>query len=351
MSLSWEAYFNIPRADEQYAACRQNCRETFDQQRKNIERVFAATAPSAVACLGAGLLNDIPYQTFLAAGATVHLVDWLPDSVDNGIKLSIIEAGEDGQPRCSYCDPAISCPERYCRHFVPPREQRAGVCEHYMPSQEEPRHCVAFERGDLPMVHYADVTAGYASSFGRAVSTNLRRVRSWKQAFEGARTLAGRVRHHRGMLNIAKDSVQMVTSSMVMSQFEHEPYGFFSQHVAAQIGPPSPEDKVQLKATMEGLRTSLLDDQIERHCEEIDRILAPGGRCYLSFEMFHCLAEKKQWIAVEGMPKMLEEIGRRFHFNFDLLGEAESLTRFEVRGGVSLVGSYVLESKKGAVHV
>ena len=97
---------------------------------------------------------------------------------------------------------------------------------------------------------------------------------------------------------------------------------------------------------MDEFRTSLLDDQIERHCEEIDRILAPGGRCYLSTEMFHWHPEQRQWITVVGLPKMLEVLGRRFAFNFDLIPEAETLSRFAVRGGSSLVCSFVLESKK-----
>lgn len=300
-----------------------------------------------MACLGAGVLNDIPYRTFLAADATVYLVDWLPGSVDAGLKLSIIKTGDDGLPRCDYCDPAIPCPERYCRHFRHPAGQGgAGVCEHFAASQDEPLHCTAFERGDLPFVHYADVTAGYASDFARAVSTDLGRVRSWTEAFARARILAGRVKRHRRTLSIPDDAVQMVTSSMVMSQFEHEPYGFWAQQMVAQLGSPSPSEEARLLSVMEEFRTSLLDDQIERHCEEIDRILAPGGRCYLSTEMFHWLPQKKQWITVEGMPKMLEVLGRHFAFNFDLIPETESLSRFEARGGLSLACSFVLESKK-----
>lgn len=347
MSMSWEAYLSAPRAAEQYAACRRSCQETFDRQRENIRRVFSATSPSAVACLGAGVLNDIPYRDFLTAGAMVYLVDWLPGSVDAGLQLSAIEKGEDGLPHCMYCDPAIHCPDRYCRHYQHPAGRAAGrVCGRFVPGPGEPLHCDSFERGDLPAVHYADVTAGYASDFGRAVSADLGSVRSWKQAFARARTLASRVKRHRQTLSIPNDAVQMATSSMVMSQFEHEPYGYFAQQVAAQIGPPTPSDEVQLQATMESLRTSLLDDQIERHGEEIDRILAPGGRCYCSSELFHWLPETRQWVMVEGVPKAFEMLGRRFAFNLDIIPESEAFSRFEVRGGLSLVGAFVLESRK-----
>lgn len=347
MSTGWDAYLAAPNAAELYAACRQNCRSAFERQKENIWRVFTATAPRAVACLGAGVLNDIPYRSFLAAGATVHLVDWMPGSVDAGLKLSIIERGEDGLPRCAYCTPAVDYPERYCRCFQHPAKPLAeGVCARFSPGQGEPLHCAAFERGELPAVHYDDVTAGYASDFGRAVSVDLGRVRSWKQAFARARTLAGRARRHHRTLSIPNDAVQLVTSSMVVSQFEHEPYGYFARQAAAQLGPPSDADEAQLRATMESFRTLLLDDQIERHCEEIDRILAPGGRCYLSTEIFHLLPDERRWIGVEGVPKALETLRRRFSFNFDIIPETELFARFEFRGGVSLVGAFVLESKK-----
>ncbi len=347
MSMSWDAYLNVPSAAEQYSECSRNCRNAFHRQRENIERVFTKTSPRAVACLGAGVLNDIPYGTFIAAGATVHLVDWLPGSVDTGIKLSIITTGEDGQPNCAYCNPAIPCPERYCRHFYDPTGQAVErVCDHYVPSTDLPLHCAAFERFDLPSAHYADVTAGYANDFANAVSMDCDRIGSWNEAFTFACALADRIRHQRQPLDIPDDGVQMVTSSLVVSQFEHEPYGYFAQLVASRIGLPTPAEENGLLPRMEDLRTMLLSDQIERHCEEIDRILAPGGRCYLSSEMFHWLPEKEQWFMVEGTSKLLEVIGRHFNFNFSIVPEMESLSRFEMRNGVSLVCSFVLESRK-----
>ena len=346
MAVGWDEYLKVPRAEEEYAACRWSCRTTFQRQRENIRRLFAATSPGAVACLGAGVLNDIPYQEFLAAGAAVHLVDWLPGSVDTGLRLSIIETDEGGLPRCLYCNPAIDCPERYCRSFALAAERSGGVCARFAPCGGEPLQCAAFERGDLPFVHYEDVTAGYASDFGRAVGADLGGIRSWKQALLRARTIAGRIRRHQRTLSIAGDAVQMVTSSMLVSQFEHEPYGYFARQVASQIGPPTHGEEARLRSTMEDLRTSLLIDQVERHCQEIDRILAPGGRCYLSSEMFHWLPDERRWVAVEGMPEMLQAIDRHFAFNFDIVPESESLVRFETRGALSLVCAFVLESKK-----
>ena len=347
MSMSWDAYLQVPNAVEQHAECSRSCRRAFDRQREHIERVFTATLPRAVACLGAGVLNDIPYQAFVEAGATVYLIDRLPGSVDTGIKLSIINTADDGQPQCLYCNPAILHPEQYCRQFQNPTgKMGAGVCEQYLPSGDEPPHCAAFERGDLPITHYADVTTGYANDFAQAVSTCFNHVRSWDAAFAFACNLPGCIRHQRQVLDIPNDGVQMVTSSLVVSQFDHEPYDYFAQQVASRIGLPTPAEEIHLQPLVEELRTTLLDDQIERHCEEIDRILAPGGRCYLSTEMFHWFPEKGQWFMVAGASKLLEAIGRRFNFNFSIIPEGESLSRFEVRNGVSLVCSYVLESRK-----
>ena len=86
-------------------------REAFEEQRTNITPVFEAKSPKVIACLGAGVLNDIPYDLFVRSGARVHLVDWMPSSIEAGIDRSIIDVGENGCPRCAYCDPSVECPE------------------------------------------------------------------------------------------------------------------------------------------------------------------------------------------------------------------------------------------------
>ena len=92
--------------------------------------------PRSVACLGAGVLSDIPYRRLIECGGAVHLVDWLPGVCQSGIKHSIIEIGDD--------NPA----------------------------------CAAFTHGECPTIHHEDVTGDYASHFSRRLLAELRGVGS-----------------------------------------------------------------------------------------------------------------------------------------------------------------------------
>lgn len=347
MPVTWQEYLKVPDADRQYAECHRRCRASFQKQRENIERLLEAISPRVVACLGAGVLNDIPYQPLIRSGADIHLVDWLEDAPQAGVGLSIIETDQAGQPACLYCDPAVTAAEKYCSVFQPKPEPTARVCDHFTPCPGDPTTCAAFAVGELPVIHCADVTGGYASEFGGRIVDELQPVRTWKDAFSKATGLADRLATHRLPLPIDDGSVDLVTSSMVVSQFVHEPYDYFSRRTAELLGPPATDEEPRLRPAMHRLRSSLLSGQMRGHCEEIQRILAPGGLCYLSFEMFDAEPGMKQWQLIEGMAKVLEAIGRYFYFNFDIIPEQESITRFQTPGGSSLVLSVVLESKPG----
>ena len=342
MSTSWDDYLRLPDASLASRECHLRCKNRFDLHRNNIQRVFDATRPDSVACLGTGVLNDIPYRWMVEAGASIHLVDWLPGIIDAGLALSIIGQDEHGQPNCIYCTSAIDCPEQYCRHYRESRESVQAVCDRFMPTSEPPLRCKAFERAEFPIVHHEDVTRGYASEFGRGVDDELRGVRSWKQAFARGMALAQNVKRYDMRLNIADASIKLVTSSMLLSQFDHEPYEYFTRRVAAKLGPPSENEEKRLLPTMESLRKTLLTTQIERHCMEIKRMLAPGGRCYMSFEVFHTVPDSTNWFVVKGMADALEIVGRHFLFDFDIIPQEEMITRFATRGAPSLVFSFVL---------
>ena len=204
--------------------------------------------------------------------------------------------------------------------------------------------CKAFAKGDSPSVHYEDVTGGYASEFGHRLSRELRNARTWELAFSKATKLAGRIKPT-GRLSIDDASVDLVTSSMLVSQFSHEPYNFFAARTAERLGAPTAEHEARLLPAMEKLRMALFTYQVERHLDEIQRILSPGGQCYLSFELFSTVPQSHQWFMVEGVPKALQAAGDRFHFNFDAIPEDESIARFQTRTGRSLTLCVVMESK------
>lgn len=343
MPLTWKEYIDAPDASAKYAECASRCRAAFAQQHENIRRVFEAVAPGTVACLGAGVLNDIPFREFVRAGAAIYLVDWLPGAMTAGIAGAIIDASPQGGPQCLFCDPRIERPEAYCRHYC--RSNSAGplVCDRFVGCPER-ETCAAYEAGERPGILQEDVTGGYATAFAENVTDELRGVRSWKQALAlGLKTARGAM-GCRAPLSIPRAGVQLATSSMLISQFEHEPYGFFSRQAESQLGRPSPAEERQLMPAVQELRSLLLRNQVERHCQEIARILAPGGRCYMSFELMHAHASSG-WFVVEGMPNALELVGAYFDVQFDALSPSDLISRFQQSATPSLILSCVLTAK------
>lgn len=344
MSVSWNEYLKLGNAGNTFNECRRKCEASFAQHRRNIQCAIEATHPKTIACLGAGVLNDIPYECMVRSGAHIHLVDWIPGSIRAGIDQSIVQTGQDGRPRCIYCSPAVQRPEAYCRRYQP-SSPTSSVYGNFAETPGRPLRCAAFEKSDRPSIHCEDVTAGYASKFGREILDQLEGVRTWKQAFARAASLAGSIRNHRCCTAIAEGSVDLVTSSMVVSQFDHEPYEYFAHRTADRLGRPATKEETRLIPVMSSLRATLFTEQVTRHCEEILRLMAPGGYCYMSFELFHLVRGTKPWFLVEGMPRALEIVGRSFLFNFDILPEHQVLTRFQTGDTPSLVFSFMLTAR------
>lgn len=342
MSVDWDDYLRNPLAS--YHECRQRCLDSFREERGIIKHLLEWTRPRAVACLGAGVLNDIPYQELLLCGAKIHLADWLPGSLDSGIEQWIIAKSQTGTPQCIYCDPKVGNPLVWCANFRQPSSPPTSVCGAFVPA-DNPLRCAGFRKGECPTVHYEDVTGGHASGFARGVPDMLQGVRSWRQALGRAKSLAERAKQIRQRLSIPSGSVELVTSSMVLSQFEHEPYQYFSQRAADHLGKPTRADEEHLLPAMERLRTELLVTQIHRHCEEIRRLLRPGGVCYISFELFQRRDPEGHWFLVEPMHRALEVLGRYFEFRFDVLRDRDMVGRFDGGGKPSIVCRFVLEPK------
>lgn len=346
--LPWDAYLAGRGAAQTYRECRSCCAPAFAQQRALIRRIVERTKPRVVACLGAGVLNDIPYRTLWGSGARLHLVDWLPGAIEAGVALSIIATDETAGAHCAYCALGGDRAREYCTNFHRSGPAPSAVCDRFVPTPGDPPACDAFEIGSWPQVHVEDVTGGYASAFALGLGPELRGVTTWKQAFARANALArriGRPARRRQRLSIADASVDLVTSSMLLTQFEHEPYDYFTKQVARLIGLPGAGDEKRLNRAMARLRDALVDQQVEEHCLEIRRILAPGGRVFMSFELFHIDPEGTDWFLVREMQRSLSTLDRHFRFNFDIIGEGESLTRFQSRRAPSVVLALVLEAK------
>lgn len=345
MLTRWEEYLQRSHAEIAGRECVSRCRNSFDQQRKNIQRVVEAIEPRVVACLGAGVLNDIPYRALVRSGAAIHLVDWTPGIIESGLSLSIVSTEPNGQPSCLYCDSAVDCPLSYCRNYRRPRDSAVRVCDSFAATSRASPGCLAFDRGENPDLLRDDATGGYAHAFACRVNDALRNVHSWRRALTRASELARRARRVRSGISIPDSSVDLVTSSMVISQFEHEPYTYFSRQAAQVLGAPTTREEKRLRGALENLRSALVSTQVERHCKEIRRILAPEGRCYFSFEIFHRSAPGDQWFLVPEMHAAMRLLARYFDFTFDIIGEEQTVTKFEVGSGSSLVYSFVVRSR------
>lgn len=345
MPTSWNDYLNVPAAGNAYRKCQERCAEGFEPLRAVVRRVVEALQPENVACLGAGVLNDIPYRTLVRTAANIHLVDWLSGAVEAGIGRSILARGEDGLPRCVYCALGGETAETYCAHFEKDGDDESPVCARFEPGRDGLPACAAFAKGEQPQVHREDVTGGFATAFGGGVDKALAGVKSWKQALRRADGLANRVRHHHVGLDIEDGSIDLVTSSMVVSQFENEPYGYFSKRVAGILNRPSKKEERRLGAELDSLKSKLLIWQVERHCDEIERILAPGGCCFMAFEVFQCDPVSGRWFLVEEMHRVLGILGRRFDFDFGVLPAADSCVELNVDNAPSVVQTFLLRPK------
>lgn len=342
MPNSWENYLSPKNALREFARSRSQAVGAFGELRGVIGRVFSRTGAKHVACLGAGGLNDLPYASMVTSGAELHLVDWIPGIVEAGIAASILDEDEAGDLECIYCLLGEERTQHYCTAFDPEEMQSAKLCGNYIPLSEGGIGCAAFQRGEEPYLYADDITGGYASAFARSVSERVAAVHSWREAFRVAGDLAKKLKRHRHSLGIPDRSIDLVVSSMVISQFEYEPYEFFAKQVAGRIGTPQPREEKKLSPALESLRSTLLVNSLEHHLDEIERIMAADGVCFMAFEMFHYDPMLEEWFLVKEMHQALGLIAERFRFDFSLLEDGDDLVTFDDGGHRSRVSCLVL---------
>jgi hypothetical protein len=356
MPTSWENYIS---ASSNGAALRKQpprSKQAFRPMRRILSEVIKTCEPTSVACLGAGALNDIPFSELVLSGAAIHLVDWIPGVVDTGIGRSVLlgDAEEnDGKPAaadgaCVFCALGASKAAKWCRRFDGERDDTPGLCGSFAQTDGDGFGCRSYDRSELPNVHYQDVTGGYASAFGRAAFEAAKAANSWKQAFGLAEAAAKRLRNHHEGLDIADGAIDLVTSSMLMSQFEHEPYEYFSNQAAARLGPPTERDERRLQRTFEKLKNDLLVNQIDAHCEEVARILAPEGRFFVSFEIFHYRPGTNSWFMVSEMHEALGRLARHFEFDFSAFAPEDSIVTLKLGEAPSVVQNFLMRHKQAA---
>ena len=318
-------------------------RQAFAPLRDAIADVALGLEPKTVACLGAGLLNDIPYLSLVRAGAEITLVDWLPGLVEYGLVHSLIQRDGNDGPDCTYCALESEAAQTYCRNFKNAGNTGdGGVCAHYREDPSGLPVCAAYERGTKPAILDADITQGYATAFASRVFDEIKDLTSWRQALKFASNLTRQLKDSRSVLDLPDASMDFVTSSMLASQFEHEPYEYFSRQVIERMGPPAPQEERRLAKPLEKVRSSLFAAQFERHCDEIRRILRPRGRCFMAFELFH-KGSRDEWFLVREMHDALAAITGPLTFDFDLLPPKRCMIRVNPNDRPSMVLCLILK--------
>jgi hypothetical protein len=340
MPEAWAEYISAAHGDI-VDRCRASCGPAFAVHRETLSGLYKALRPQRVGCLGAGPLNDIPVAEFLAGGSEVFLVDWVPAISKYGFRSDMIrEAG--GELSCLACE-LDGPPEQYCGGYRRAAPRCAGLCDNYVPLESGKPCCGSYESGVHPHFIAGDVTRGRAEAFARKARSLVNSARTPKAAFAKAVDGLRACRTISRDLPIESGTLDLVTSSMIISQFDFEPYEYFAKLLAQRFGELLLEQEKELLPLMEKLRSEFFRIQVEAHAEELFRLVnKEHGHVFFSVELFQKFPEAEQFFVVPGIPSALETLGKRFAFVFDAIPPERALHRVAVAPGASIVQSYVL---------
>lgn len=343
--LKWDRYLDAPLIEERLR--QPGCESAFSDQRATMDQLVRRLKPSSVACLGSGYLNDLPLQTLFEVANETYFIDWLPDVSSLGLHRRIIHRSV-GELRCILCQCAQ--PERYCKAFSGSSYASMQVCTAFDAPEMDPVQCSNYTPGDHPHFVNADITSGRASRFGRRIFDSIDHSDSPKQAFTRAIRECRRCTDSLDPIPVKSNAFDFVTSSLVASQFDQEPYSYFARVLERKFGREGIEAKAYiLGPLMEELRTELFGIQIEGHAAEIYRLLnKEHGRAYFSVEVFRSLSSDDDFFLVHGMPQLLTALERWFFFDFDALTPEKTLHGYTMEDGTSIVQGFLLRPKTEA---
>ena len=198
--------------------------------------------------------------------------------------------------------------------------------------------------GAFPRFIESDVTQGYSTHFAKGVEAIVENAGKPRQAMARAIRRA-RQNSSRNKLPIEDGSVDLVTSSMVASQFDFEPFTYFIRNLAQAHGPDRLRPMAdKLSALEKELRDTLLVEQMAGHCEEMVRLLRPGGRVFFSMEILHRPQGAQDWFQPQIVPKILDVLNRYFHYDVDFMPDSLAMeTRDAPEGGRSVIQTSILK--------
>lgn len=344
--LKWENYLNILHGPDDIDRCRQLSAPLFNDQKKLMSHLYSSLKPGRIGCLGSGCLNDIPVNQFIRGGSVVYLIDWIPGISESGFQADLIRQ-EGSNPSCLFCtlerDPRI-----FCTSFQKENRSQKPVCDNFIPSPGSTVRCESYRPGNEPCFLSQDITSGRATAFARRIGLLVKTSKTPQQAFRKAMQEAGRCQAVDEKIPVKDHSLDLVTSSMVASQFDHEPYGFFSKLLLQTFDlKVLKKEEESLILMMEELRSEFFQIQIEGHVKELYRLVEKKeGRVYFSVELFHSLPEGEALFLVQEIPKAMEMLGRYFFFDFQWISPDQTLRKIENGNQVSIIMSFLLRPKE-----
>lgn len=346
--FSWDNYVKAPMSQSVMNSHRRACGHALQRQRNLIKNLIEETRAQCIAFLGSGYLNDVPIELLFNNGNTTYFVDWIPEVSEEGLRGRIITEDE-GRFNCLFC----SCddPSQYCCKFRGPISKPGNVCQAFRPVKEPCVYCENYMPGDRPDFVARDITAGRAKRFAEQANRLVLSCHSPEQAFQKAiRSCYADARYYEE-LPIDSNSVDVVTSSLVASQFDNEPYHYFSILLELRFGRERIlQREKRLRNLMEQLRTALFKHQMDGHVREMYRILdKDGGKGFFSVELFRNLPGENRFFLIKEICFALEMLSQYFHFNFHHLAVKEILQAETMGDGTSIIQSYVITPRTDMV--
>lgn len=316
------------------------CEQAFADHKQNIAELINTLAPASVAILGAGYLNDIPLPELLQEGTRLHLVDWLEQAPIIGVSRLLLKKSEDEKYNCLFCK--MSTGSDYCGNFSG-KFIEDGVCTAFEPMDHPFNTCKNYEPAVEPRFIKADISGGVARSFAAKIEKNISLCKTAKEAF--VKALACTEKYNYSPIPIPDNTMDLVTSSMVLSQFDYEPYSYFAMLLEQRFGRTELErHQSKLLPLMEKLRSRLFASQVDAHVREIHRIARKDGkaRVYVSAELFRSYPDNNNYFLVQDMTVALEALNRYFYFRFDESSDCDALRKSKLGQGISINQCYHL---------
>lgn len=339
--LKWDRYLSAPVGPSTCSECQRAFSAAFGRQREIIRQLMRDLRPGRVGCLGSGYLTDIPLAMIVEEGMEGYLVDWIEGISVEGVR-GIVISEHEGKSACLFC--SLPSPPTFCKAFREPIREPHLLCDAYAPLSKDNAACEHYSPGDQPNFVRHDITCGRASRFAERMWNIVLTATSPQQAFHKATVVCRQCEMFNDVIPVESGSLDLVTSSMVVSQFDHEPYAYFSRLLETRFGHEAVTERAKrLRPLMDGLRRELFRVQMEGHAAEMYRLVnKEHGKVFFSVELFRSVEKSEDFFLVHEIPQALDILGRRFHFDFQSLPVDQCLRNASVGGGTSIMLSAVL---------